>query len=134
MSFPTRFAKKYIQEFVNCTEEYDTEDGEENEMNAFQQKPNRNPIGQPSRGNCVKPKGKQETKKVLCWNCQNDGHIFNECPKPRRGIFCYKCGTKNVVIKDCMACKPTTAITDTAQGDSSTPQTPAQGNGTENQS
>lgn len=39
-----------------------------------------------------------------CWNCGTMGHSFRKCSAPRRK-FCYKCGFKNVIIKDCPKCQ-----------------------------
>lgn len=39
-----------------------------------------------------------------CWNCGTTGHCFRKCSAPRRK-FCYKCGFKNVMIKDCPKCQ-----------------------------
>ena len=41
---------------------------------------------------------------LVCWNCQEHGHSFRECPKPRTGVFCYKCGTPNNVVHKCRHC------------------------------
>lgn len=40
-----------------------------------------------------------------CWNCQQTGHIFNECAKPRMGIFCFKCGSPDVIVPNCTKCQ-----------------------------
>lgn len=45
---------------------------------------------------------------VICWNCENQGHIFNSCPTPRQGIFCFKCGMKGLVIRNCTRCNSET--------------------------
>lgn len=39
-----------------------------------------------------------------CWNCGSTGHSFRKCSAPRRK-FCFKCGFKNVMIKDCPRCQ-----------------------------
>lgn len=39
--------------------------------------------------------------KRKCWNCQKEGHTFNECRQPRTRIFCFKCGKDNTTITDC---------------------------------
>lgn len=46
----------------------------------------------------------QVKRKVVCWNCRQDGHIFNECAKPRNGVFCFKCGLEGVVVTTCLSC------------------------------
>lgn len=40
---------------------------------------------------------------VICWNCDEMGHTFMDCAA-RRIIFCYGCGTKNVVRPNCQKC------------------------------
>lgn len=39
-----------------------------------------------------------------CWNCGTSGHNFRVCTAPRRK-FCFKCGFRNVVVKDCPKCQ-----------------------------
>lgn len=40
-------------------------------------------------------------EEVKCHNCGEKGHLFRNCKKPRRGIFCYKCGKSEVTAKEC---------------------------------
>lgn len=40
---------------------------------------------------------------VTCWNCDDLGHTFVDCAA-NRIIFCYGCGTKNVVRPQCPKC------------------------------
>lgn len=42
--------------------------------------------------------------KRSCWNCGNSGHNFRVCTSPRQK-FCFKCGYRNVVVKDCPKCQ-----------------------------
>lgn len=42
-------------------------------------------------------------KPVVCWNCDQVNHTFNNC-KLKRKIFCYKCGTKDVKMSSCPTC------------------------------
>lgn len=42
---------------------------------------------------------------LTCWNCDQQGHSFVECPSIQRRLFCYKCGQKNVTAPDCTRCK-----------------------------
>lgn len=44
-------------------------------------------------------------KKVKCYNCDEEGHIFPDCKK-KRNIFCFKCGQKNVTKPNCKTCSP----------------------------
>lgn len=39
-----------------------------------------------------------------CWNCTKNGHNFNECDKPQSGVFCYKCGSRDVIYTNCEKC------------------------------
>lgn len=42
-----------------------------------------------------------------CWNCQESGHNHRECKQARRaGIFCYKCGERDVRTTNCRKCSP----------------------------
>lgn len=43
-------------------------------------------------------------RKVECWNCQEEGHGFNECKK-KRTVFCYRCGRREVTVQTCPKCK-----------------------------
>lgn len=43
--------------------------------------------------------------KLKCWNCDEDGHRFTKCSKPRK-VFCFRCGTKDVKKVDCPKCHP----------------------------
>lgn len=40
---------------------------------------------------------------TICWNCDDMGHTFMDCPAARQ-IFCYGCGAKNVVRPQCPKC------------------------------
>jgi len=40
---------------------------------------------------------------LLCWNCNQPGHSFRQCNKPRN-IFCYRCGKPDVTSKSCTKC------------------------------
>lgn len=44
------------------------------------------------------------TTTIKCWNCSTSGHSFNDCLKPRTGIFCFKCGTRDVISNNCRRC------------------------------
>lgn len=41
--------------------------------------------------------------KIKCWNCEEVGHIWEDCLADRR-IFCYGCGTPNVYKPQCPDC------------------------------
>lgn len=40
---------------------------------------------------------------VRCYNCLEEGHIFNTCLQPRR-LFCFRCGKQGVTTPDCSRC------------------------------
>lgn len=42
---------------------------------------------------------------ITCWNCHRKGHRFMNCRNPRNK-FCYGCGGKDVIKKDCPKCNP----------------------------
>lgn len=39
-----------------------------------------------------------------CFNCQRAGHNFSVCPSPKSGIFCYRCGSREVTAFSCPKC------------------------------
>lgn len=41
---------------------------------------------------------------VRCWNCEREGHRFNDCRSAKRGYFCYKCGKRGVILSTCEQC------------------------------
>lgn len=41
---------------------------------------------------------------IRCWNCDQLGHIFNNC-RNRRSLFCFGCGEKNVWKHNCPRCQ-----------------------------
>lgn len=40
---------------------------------------------------------------TICWNCDDMGHTFMDCPAARK-LFCYGCGAKNIVRSQCQKC------------------------------
>ena len=42
-------------------------------------------------------------KEIKCWNCEGNGHGHRECRK--KIIFCYRCGNKGVISRDCLKCQ-----------------------------
>ncbi|XP_046812550.1 uncharacterized protein LOC124421427 [Lucilia cuprina] len=42
-----------------------------------------------------------DTSKFKCWNCDQIGHSFYDCPSEKRNLFCFKCGEKNVSTPQC---------------------------------
>lgn len=51
------------------------------------------------------------TGKVICFNCREDGHNYRECYLPKQGIFCFRCGEKDVTSVNCTKCNPKTENT-----------------------
>lgn len=43
----------------------------------------------------------------VCWNCEDLGHSFQNCPKEQRRLFCYGCGRTNRVKANCENCNST---------------------------
>lgn len=41
---------------------------------------------------------------LICWNCVDIGHSYADCAATERRIFCYGCGTKNVIKPQCQRC------------------------------
>ena len=50
------------------------------------------------------PSGSRPNSSIVCWNCQNTGHINRNCPNPRK-IHCFRCGTPNVTVRACPKCR-----------------------------
>lgn len=46
---------------------------------------------------------KNEDSKAICWNCNEPGHRFRKCTKPRKK-FCFRCGKNNVLANTCSNC------------------------------
>lgn len=42
-----------------------------------------------------------DTSKYKCWNCDQVGHSYYDCPSETRNLFCYRCGEKNVTTIKC---------------------------------
>lgn len=43
------------------------------------------------------------TSRVVCWNCDQAGHTFRACSRPRRK-FCFRCGRQNETTQSCPTC------------------------------
>lgn len=48
--------------------------------------------------------GSQSRDYIICWNCEDMGHTYADCAALERRIFCYGCGTKNVIKPQCQFC------------------------------
>lgn len=42
-----------------------------------------------------------DTRKFKCWNCDQIGHSYYDCPSDKRNVFCFRCGEKNVTTPNC---------------------------------
>lgn len=49
-------------------------------------------------------RNKQEADSRKCFNCGRVGHNFSSCPSQKNGLFCYKCGSRNVTTFNCKVC------------------------------
>lgn len=45
----------------------------------------------------------EEISDIICWNCSEKGHRFDDCLGERR-IFCYGCGAPNIFKPNCGKC------------------------------
>ncbi|XP_058817647.1 putative uncharacterized protein DDB_G0271606 [Topomyia yanbarensis] len=41
---------------------------------------------------------------IICWQCENPGHTYPNCPNQKRFLFCYSCGKKGCTTRNCEAC------------------------------
>ncbi|XP_055589345.1 zinc finger protein 853-like [Uranotaenia lowii] len=41
----------------------------------------------------------------VCWNCDEEGHRFTDCPRPQAILFCYRCGRKGYSLRSCFTCR-----------------------------
>ena len=39
--------------------------------------------------------------KFKCWNCDQIGHSFYDCPSEKRNLFYFRCGEKNIPTPQC---------------------------------
>ncbi|XP_073816257.1 uncharacterized protein [Musca autumnalis] len=44
-------------------------------------------------------------RKLICWNCREEGHTFFDCTSEKLRTFCYKCGYDNTVYPKCPSCQ-----------------------------
>lgn len=43
--------------------------------------------------------------KLSCWNCDVQGHRHSECPNSVKRVFCYRCGKRDVTVRNCPRCR-----------------------------
>lgn len=41
---------------------------------------------------------------LLCWNCDEEGHRYQDCDKAQAVFFCYRCGRKGYTLRNCPEC------------------------------
>lgn len=51
------------------------------------------------------PEPEPQRNQMLCWNCDEEGHRFMDCPKPQAVLFCYRCGRKGYSLRSCFTCR-----------------------------
>lgn len=56
-------------------------------------------------GGCNSNYQVEENNLSICWNCDDIGHNFQDCPSYSRRVFCYSCGYKDVTKPNCPRCR-----------------------------
>lgn len=65
----------------------------------------RGPVQWPVKTNTPNNQFSQEQKiAIVCWQCEQPGHLFTACPSPKTFLFCYRCGKKGFTSRDCTDC------------------------------
>lgn len=41
---------------------------------------------------------------MVCWQCEQQGHVFPNCPNSKTFIFCFRCGKKGTTSRSCPDC------------------------------
>lgn len=106
----------FVRRPINQIEaaEYVSEDEEEQEATVNhvkgQYQRNRPPASRPFSGPTQQVQGNRQAEngepglaRLSCWNCQEEGHGWRQCTKPRN-IFCYGCGNLGRTIRSCERC------------------------------
>ena len=97
------YPKPSINELNSCDYSFDTEPTEHlltvDEINRFPVQGTSTMNQQPSRQKLQR----SPDKEPICFNCCDIGHTFRECKLPQ-GLFCHRCGYRNVTMYNCMRC------------------------------
>lgn len=60
----------------------------------------------PSRANSVPKNVSDPNSLIICFNCDDIGHHFKDCPSNVRKVFCHGCGDKGIYLPQCIKCRP----------------------------
>lgn len=55
--------------------------------------------------NTSQPFGTLISQFVVCWNCSDMGHVYQDCTKPILQPFCFGCGKKDTYRPSCSICQ-----------------------------
>lgn len=53
----------------------------------------------------IRIQNQRQPKQLICWNCNEAGHVFMECTSSVRSLFCYRCGKPNTITPKCPNCQ-----------------------------
>ncbi|XP_062701346.1 uncharacterized protein LOC109405522 [Aedes albopictus] len=71
----------------------------------WQQRPHANPSPALQLQTRQQPGSSEARPAMTCWNCDEEGHRFMDCPKPQAILFCYRCGRKGYSLRSCFTCR-----------------------------
>lgn len=49
--------------------------------------------------------GQHTTTRLKCWNCLQEGHLWQNCAVRKEVVFCYSCGFRGVISINCPKCR-----------------------------